>query len=659
MPSRLVTNALNRLATGRTARRQLQAAVQEATPGVQPVEVRGPFLGYTPDLDPNLTDGTAFDRLVNVLARAIPGRGEVLQLPDGYRQLDLAAPNNRLPLGDRASLPATPLSDADPVVRLDQVGRTAPTGHGTPGELAGEFQLTPMAVTSGDGTTNLSGNMYRIAANGQWTHVEEAAAVSDARALKAGRDGRTQSPCMPDSCVAPFGATARATTTAAPGDDGQSGAIQEPAWIFTNDVDEVMVFPSSTVETLAAAHRYEPLTGVAALDSGGANGFRAKSCETWNGRVYFLNTSEAGTRRQRRLRRTAKFTADPDPAIVGSGFWDFPEFQGEGLRCETLGDVLAVYFSDGIAFMRATGVPTAPDEPQIISTERGLLATHAVVPIGRNTHFGIFTDRWWLLDQSCRFEERGVVNINGKVVPKWRQTFYDGIPSNQRHRVYCYYDQPNNLVYIARPTAENPEPREVWIYDPTSDRVFIENYPVTCFGTFSPQLQAGVAIDSVTSPIDSVTLPIDSFGPVAGFPKARVHGDQTGFVYVHRRDISGFHSAASPTPVVQNPSWAFRLGMRALAGMSNLVTVDRVSLEYFNRGNTNAVSVEVAGPSADGTQNRTGTLAGGALGNVRTRDFWFRYTSQQPGLTVSGVGDYQVRAVTVDAHVDPVEPRGL
>lgn len=656
----------SKLARNQTARQQAKALARAASQGYTTLEIRGPFVGYQPDVDPNLTDGTSFSRLTNVLARGYgDNHGEVLGLPNGFRQLDPA----RLPLGDGATLPAAPVTDAGPVVRLDQIVRVGPTGLGAglAGTFTAEFQLTPMAVTAGDGTTNLSGNMYRVAANGQWTHVDRSPAVTDARALKAGRDGRSVSAGMPDSCVAPFGAIARARNTAG-ADDRQSGNIDEPAWIFTNDQDEVMVFPSNSdavdgTTAAPAVHEYEPLCdhiSSSALDAGGGNGFKCKSVETWNGRVYFLNTEEAGTRYHRRLRRTAKFTCDPDPTIVGAGHYDFSEFQGEGLRIETLGDVLAVYFSDSVAFMRPTGVPTSPDEPQVISPERGLLGTHCVTPIGRNVHFGIFTDGWWLLDQSGRWQELGIVNMNGKIVPKWRQTFYGSIPPTQRHRIYCYYDQPDNLIYITRPTDNQPDPAEVWIYDPSSDRVFIENYPVTCFGTITPPSQTGTAIQDLPGTIDDLTGTIDSYGVIAGYPKVRVHGDLAGFVYEHRRNIVGYHGQQrSDTPTVQSPAWLFDLGLRSPAGFRNLTTVDRVSLEYFDHGITNAVSVQVRGPTADGAQSRNVQLTQGVhTEEPLYRDAWFRFSSATPGLEVSGVGEFHIRSIAVDLWADPVEPRG-
>lgn len=654
MPSRLLPSTLNQLAASGVARQRLKAAAAQVTQGVQTMRMAGPYLGFQPDIDPNLTDGTAFTDLTNVLARAHgEEHGEVLCLPDGYRQVDFA----RLPLGDGATLPASPVTDGKPVVRLDQMDRTTPTGTAGTGTHTFQWIITPLAVTAGTGTAGTS-NMYRINSSGQWAQVAPDTSMGATTPLSATRDGDTAAPSMPDSCVAPFGATARATVGGA-GADGQSGAINEPAWIFTNNFNEVMVFPSSSADTIAGTQAYEPLTSCATLDNG--VGFRAKSVETWNGRVLFLNTSEAGSRLQRRLRWTPKFSCDPDPALataVGAGFYDFPEFQGEGLRIETLGDLLGVYFSDGIAFMRATGVATAPHEPQILATERGLLSPHGMCAMGRNTHFLITTDGWWVLDQSGRFQELGIVNLNGKVIPKWRQSFYDDIPPNQRHRLYCYYDQPNNLVYIARPTFSQPEPREVWIYDPTSDRVFLENYPITCFGTFSATLQSGTVIDNLLGTINAQTGVIDSTGPIAGFPKSRVHGDSTGFVYVHRRDITGYDSATN-TPVVQNPTWSFSVGSRSPGTFRNQVTVDRVSLEYFNHQNTNTVSIQVRGPSADGSQTRTVLLTGGDTENVRSRDAWFRYTSQAPGLTVSGTGEYHIRSVAMDLWSDELETRGL
>ncbi len=130
---------------------------------------------------------------------------------------------------------------------------------------------------------------------------------------------------MPDSCMFPAGS---------PGRPSYTGAIVEPAWIWTNNVDPVYVFPAGT-----GLQTYQDLTAQAALAP-----FLARSCATFNGRIYFLNTSENAVRRRQRLRRTAVFQADPSTTLAGSGSQDLLQFRGDGLRVEPLGSVLAIYF---------------------------------------------------------------------------------------------------------------------------------------------------------------------------------------------------------------------------------------------------------------------------------------------------------------------------
>jgi len=164
--------------------------------------------------------------------------------------------------------------------------------------------------------------------------------------------------------------------------------------------------------------------------------------------------------------------------------------------------------------------------------------------------------------------------------------------------------------------------------------------------------------------IDDQVGTIDSFAPISGFPRVRVHGDLSGFVYQHRRDIEGYHAAEATVPpvvpTIQDPEWLFATGLRSPGGFRNLHTVDRISLEYFNHENASNVSVEATGPSADGggSQARTVLLNGGDLEDVRYRDAWFRYTSTALGLRVSGLGEFHIRGIAVDLWADPHEPRG-
>src|SRR5262245_26158220 len=97
MPTRLnEATAANLSGFGRI-RAGAKAAAAEVMRGFQNVSIRGPFAGFTPDIDANKLDPTAMNRMTNCLGRTHGAdHGEVLGLPDGYRQIDSA----RLPLGD-------------------------------------------------------------------------------------------------------------------------------------------------------------------------------------------------------------------------------------------------------------------------------------------------------------------------------------------------------------------------------------------------------------------------------------------------------------------------------------------------------------------------------------------------------------------------------
>ena len=112
MPSRLATTTARYGSGIGQLRAKANAVAAAISQGRQTLQIRGPWSGYLPDIDPNLVDGTQLARVQNVLARAYKDHGEVLGLPDGYRQIDSA----RLPLGDGSTLPAAPVTDADPVL---------------------------------------------------------------------------------------------------------------------------------------------------------------------------------------------------------------------------------------------------------------------------------------------------------------------------------------------------------------------------------------------------------------------------------------------------------------------------------------------------------------------------------------------------------------
>ena len=110
---------------------------------------------------------------------------------------------------------------------------------------------------------------------------------------------------------------------------------------------------------------------------------------------------------------------------------------------------------------------------------------------------------------------------------------------------------------------------------------------------------------------------------------------------------------------MQDPSWSYATGLRSPTGARNLTSVDRVSLEYFDHGNPNNVSVRVQGPNGSQTRSVVLTQGGVFTEGLRSRDAWFRFSDVAIGLEISGSGEFHVRAHDVDLWVDPVESRGL
>src|SRR3990167_377060 len=153
------------------------------------------------------------------------------------------------------------------------------------------------------------------------------------------------------------------------------------------------------------------------------NTFKAKSVCSAFERIFFLNTSEAGTGFPNRLRGTTR-SATPSLSGLGSVLISFDEIQADGVACRKLGSSMAVYFRRGVAFCRETGNITVPVVRDYVSLERGLVGTLAVCDLGSGVHFGIFNDGWFLLDDHGRFTEVGLREIEGSAHSKWRQTFY-------------------------------------------------------------------------------------------------------------------------------------------------------------------------------------------------------------------------------------------
>lgn len=509
------------------------------------------------------------------------------------------------------------------------------------GAQSGEETNTLLAWVAGDGVGQVGGTentaeLWRVLpSTNVWErvlHINTAAGDPEANALRPG-GGRD---AIPDSCVLAAGAPARTSFT---------GNIADPVFIFTNNVDPVYVFPSGT-----GLHTFEDLT-----EDGDFEPFFAKSCEVFNNRVYFLNTSENGTRRRQRLRRTPPFTADPDNSQVGSGALDLKDFSGDGLRCERLGVVLVCYFEDGVAFIRSTGNYTAPDAVQTISTSRGLVSTHSVVNLGNDLHFGIFNDGWFELDPSGRFNEVGIGDIGGSRIGKWKQTFYNLLAKDpdKRGRLYCTYNPEADQVHISTPTDGTDENSVVWVYDRQSDRVWVDTYEALCFGLYNRQLTGATTYDSTTKTYTSIA-PATYASLEAQFGvQAFSHGTSNGYIFQHDPDLINREKEAVTGS--DAPAWSYKTHPMAGDSPRNLLVMDRFLLEHIGLDNTNRVTVIVAGDGGSGSEVTFGAITLGRLPLIHMDSTFIRHASRQLDVAWSGTGPIMVKSFEADVFDEQVE----
>jgi hypothetical protein len=581
-----------------------------------------------------------------LVARPDPDSGgEVLTYDDGFRRAPEGDPNGITSDG------AYSANSSGVIVRLDSFRMLSATGV-----KSGTQDTKTIAITAGDDTNDGSMQVWQIdPASSNWEDIPYGGTLVSGNPDQAGGiDGDTTSVAsMPDSCTHPGGAPARAIAGAGPGIT-TAGNIAAPCWVFTNNVDPVYVYPD-----IDGGTTYEELTSE-------FTSFRAVSCETFGDRVYFLNTFESGNRLPQRLRRTARGTADPSASNVGSGSIDMEEFSGQGLRCETLGDVLACYFEDGTAFVRQTGIATVPNEVQVLDERRGLLGTHSVVRVGDNKHFGIFTDGWWLLDSSARWTKVGIASLGGAEVTKWTDTFYATLDYPNRHRIQMGYDPVKNWVRISqpleRPAGSTATPDFlVWIYDLNSDRVWIDDYrdltganptcwgnsniPATAARIWTAEQTAGTTWAQRQAEGPPPTAWRSLTGAVLG-TEIVVHGTDTARVMEHTPNII---TKDNQTPIFVYPSPVLDFGEPR-----TLKTANRICMEYINVKNTNNVSLN-ATDGRDNTSTSLDVMDRGSLNDIELASGWHRLTDERLGIRVRGSGGIKIRSLELEYFDEGVE----
>ena len=601
-------------------------AVADVVSAVQPLRAQAPWQGFVPDLDVAHLGASAARDIEGLIPRGDEsGLGEVMGKFPGFNHVDSTyAATGTGVLGDHANT-------TNDITGLFMFARTNGSGL-----IAGEFDDTTIAITGGNDTTAGSCQVYRIKpSTGLWDEITEGGGGTPASiALTGSYPGKVASSLaqLMSFAVMPASPTLRAGLTAV--DAGT------PTLVFTNNHDNVKMY---AVQAGGSSEdgTYEDLTE--ALGTG-TSGFKARSVTAWGDRLNFLNTSESGSRHRQRLRRTAIGDPDPDPALDGSGAIDFQDFQEDGLRVEGLGNVLACYFGDGVAFVRRTFQSVSPYTTQIITKSRGLLSTHSLADLGGGIHFGLFTDGWFFLNENGQFQEAGIASIDGIPTPKWRDTFFNRLDMDERDRIDVRYVAREQQIYMTLPMDGATENQEVWVYDIKGDRVFTRTIPATKFGSTNLQLSSGTTIGSLAGTIGSLSGIIGSFAPTFGL-ESFIHGTATGMVVAHDKDLTTIIDTANGGNATE--SWKYSTVLTGLGGPRFLKTVREIIIEFV-LVTSGSFTVKLIGNAGNRSETQTFTIDSGANGDVQTLIRGFRYSNSQIAMEITGSIPVNFRSIDID-----------
>lgn len=557
----------------------------------QPIPIGPPFGGYTPDLVAPVAGLASATYCTGLISK-----GGDLQQDDGFAKVDSA----RLPLGASTLPSGTPQAITGLFSSFDV--------SGTPGPMR-------LAMTcKGSDTT---GRLYELQnSNGQWAH-------------RAAQGANT------------FGGTTTAATlfdyTYFP--PAQSAAVTTGCAVLTNNVDQIMRYPSS-----AATTTYD------LFDSSAS--YIAKSVEVSEDRVLALNVNVAGTRYTTRLIWTNKgATPSFNTANVGAGFSDFLDVKGQGLKVMNLGQLVALYFDSAVVVLQRTGIATDPFRRLYTSNERGLLSTQSVVQLGSGVHFGIFTDGWFFFDDQARWEEIGITQVSGVNLHKWHKTFYELLDWENKSRVTCVYDGVNRFIRIAFPTKGNTNPDMVWNYDLLTDSIWPDvNYGAlapNCWGSWYDIAQTGTTWDSFSGSQTFDSPPLNAWDSYAGTRgRYRVqHGTTSGLVFKHDPQLVTRDGATGTYSYSSNQ---VPVGSNGLQKTSKRLVISYTRQVNSSGGNPPPITGTLSADSGQ-SSSRTFQQTKGALGTNQSEIIAAQVSGTNMGWAVSG--SHPIKITGAEIHI--------
>jgi hypothetical protein len=213
--------------------------------------------------------------------------------------------------------------------------------------------------------------------------------------------------------------------------------------------------------------------------------------------------------------------------------------------------------------------------------------------------------------------------------------------------------QENNRVYIAVPTDADDDNEVVWIYDRASDRVWLDTYPVVCWGLIDRDLEATGATYATTAETYSSIAPATyaSLGVSVGF-KTLAHGTLNGYVFQHASDlvIRELEQSTGST----TPAYLYQTPFIAGSSPRFLLSADRGIVEYIN---LDSPDMSIQFSSKDDSETATVPIDTGNAGEIHTGQSFYRFTGQQLSMRLSGTGPVMIKSFEADVYEEQVEPR--
>lgn len=537
------------------------------------VETVDGWLGFVPDIEPT-TAGMrgAADGTFGLLPK-----GEALIHETGWSRVNAA----NLPLGDDGADAA-------------DLAATAPQAI----QHLGFFQRSPVVdneVVAITGAGALTSHVFRLPSTAVWTIVPPrggypvGASLPTATAINLGADD------FVDDATFALGAAASGYGAAA-----GRGAVGQPVYFFVNENNLVGMWPCFRG---AVVNEYDyPIEAIGAV-----TGFKATSCEAFDGRMVYLNiTYSGGTFPNRLWFSRIGDGADISTAVVGAGYIDADEMPGVGLRVLRLGDYLAGYFTSGIVLYAKHNPPLAPFEIIYLTQQVHALSKRSMCQIDRARHFVIADQGWFIIDSTGNITEIGHIQTPGGAnVHRWINHFFGVLNRQAAEHVSVDFDAVPSFVRISFPSRDSTVADTVWYYDVDSDRV----WPAADYDDerIQSQLVAPSLVNpamswgSMTGTWGSTSAPWGSFAARIGFPVAW-HGDRNGFVFV--RDDSRNHLREKGDGSTYAPGFSYVSAKPALLGPAEWKEARRLDVEYVNVGGPDiTLGVEVDARSASVTRN--------------------------------------------------------